>query len=146
MLRRSNRRASRGFSLLDTLAAGTVMAIALVPGYTAMRSGLELSRDAAALQITTTLCVTKMEEHLAVVASSFTTLTETGNFAADGFSKYEFSVTCSDDPLDGGIADRLMAITVTVWRDDDGDDVLDNGEIKTELFSKVAKMATYVTG
>ena len=50
----------RGYSLLETLAAGTVMAIVLVPSYEAMRRGLEWSRDAETLQTTATLCVGKM--------------------------------------------------------------------------------------
>ena len=133
-----------GYSLLDTLAAGTVLAIVLVPGYEAMRSGLEWSRDAEVLQTTTTLCVGKMEERLAIVAATFTSGTQTGSFAADGFSDYRYSVVSSDAAADGGIPDGLMVITATVWKDEDADTVLDTDEISTQFETKVAKMTTYV--
>ena len=140
------RRRRRGYSLLDTLAAGTVLAIALVPAYSAMRQGLEWSRDAATVQNTPTFCVATMEEHLAIAAATFANSTETGDFSADGHALYKYSVTRSDNAGSGGIADRLMAITVTVWKDDDNDNALDSGEISTTLKTHVAKIATYVDG
>ena len=143
MFVRKNQLRRCGYSLLDTLAAGTVLAIVLVPAYSAMRQGLEWSRDAAALQNTTTLCVAKMEEHLATVASSFSAATDSGNFSADGFAEFKYSVTCTDNAVSGGIPDQLMVITATVWQDDDNDGVLDDGEISTSLSTNVAKITTY---
>ncbi len=136
----------RGYSLLEALAAGVIMAIVLVPTYTSMRYGLELSRDAETLQTTTTLCVGKMEEHLAITAATFASGTFTGDFAADGFDAFKYSVVRTDDPSAGGIADRLMVITAVVWKDDDADDALDAGEIDTQLKTNVAKMAVYIDG
>lgn len=135
----------RGYTLLDTLAAGVVLAIVLTPAYEAMQRGLAWSRDAENQQTTTTLCVGKMEEHMAIVASSFAAGTSTGDFSSDGFSQFRYSVVCSDAAVDGGIEDRLMAISVTVWQDSDADGVLDTGEIRTVLTTKIAQMTTYAS-
>ena len=134
----------RGYSLLETLAAGAVMAIVLVPSYEAMRRGLEWSRDAEALQTTTTLCVSKMEERMSVVAATFASGTQSGDFSGDGFSEFHFHCESTDALASGGIPDRLMVVTTNVWKDEDGDGLLDQGEITTELTTKVAKMTTYV--
>ena len=133
-----------GYSLLETLAAGAVMAIVLVPSYEAMRRWLEWSRDAEALQTTSTLCVSKMEERMSLVAVTFTSGTQSGDFAADGFSDFRFHCESTDNLASGGIPDRLMVVTTNVWKDEDGDGVLDQGEITAELTTKVAKMTTYV--
>ena len=143
MLTRRQLTNRKAYSLLDTLAAGAVLAIVLVPAYSAMRQGLEWSRDVDAQKTTTTLCVAKMEEHLAVVASSFTSATDTGNFSTDGFANLKYSVVCSDSLASGGIPDQLMSISVTVFQDDDNDNSLDSGEISTTLTTNVAKMTTY---
>ena len=134
----------RGYSLLDTMAAGAVMAIVLVPSLSAMRHGLEFSRDAEVLQTTTTLCVGKMEEQLAEVAASFNETTDAGTFSAQGLEGYKVSLWGDSNGFRGGIPDRLMVIEVTVWKDDDGDSVLDAGEINTILKTNVAKLATYI--
>ena len=134
----------RGYSLLDTMAAGAVMAIVLVPSLSAMRHGLEFSRDAEVLQTTTTLCVGKMEEQLAEVAATFTETKDAGDFSAQGFAGYNYSLSAVTDASSGGIPGRLMVIEVTVWKDDDGDSVLDAGEINTILKTNVAKLATYI--
>lgn len=143
MLTRRHITKRKGYSLLDTLAAGTVLAIVLVPAYSAMRQGLEWSRDVDAQKTTTTLCVAKMEQHLAIVASTFTSTTDAGNFSADGFAEFKYSVVCSDSLADGGIPDQLMSVSVTVFQDDDNDNTLDSGEISTSLSTNVAKMTTY---
>jgi prepilin-type N-terminal cleavage/methylation domain-containing protein len=138
-------RRHRGFSLLEVLMAGTVLAVVLVPALEVMRRSLEMARDVETVQMTTTLCVSKMEEQLALAAYGFTSATTNGNFSADGYASIRFTATRSDTTLSGGIPDRLMAITVTVWQDDNGNSALNAGEISTSLTTKVAKMAIYQT-
>lgn len=136
-------RRQRGFSLLETLMAGTVLAVVLVPALEVMRRSLAMARDVETVQMTTTLCVSKMEEQLSLAAYGFTSATTSGNFSADGYSTIRFTATRSDTALSGGIPDRLMAITVTVWQDTNGNSALNTGEISTSLTTKVAKMAIY---
>jgi hypothetical protein len=136
-------RLRRGFSLLETLMAGTVLAVVLVPALAAMKRGLELARDVETVQMTTTLCVSKMEEHLALVAHDFSTGNFSGNFAAEGYSNIRFTAARSDTVLAGGIPDRLMVVSVSVWQDDNGNSVLNAGEIATSFTTKVARMGIY---
>jgi hypothetical protein len=141
MQRTFNRRC--GYSLLESLMAGTVLAVVLVPALAAMKRGLTLARDIEVAQLTTTLCVSKMEEQLGLTAHAFASATTTGTFAADGYSTFRYSAARSDAAVAGGIPDRLMAISVTVWQDDNGNGALNAGEISTSLTTKVAKMAIY---
>jgi hypothetical protein len=110
-----------------------------------MKRGLELARDVETVQLTTTLCVSKMEEHLAYAGHGFTTGNFSGNFATDGYASMRFTASRSDTVLAGGIPDRLMAVTVTVWQDDNGNGVLNSGEISTSFSTKVARMGIYQT-
>jgi hypothetical protein len=87
--------------------------------------------------------VQKMEEQLAVVAATWTTATLNGDFAADGNANIRYTMTRSDSSGSGGIANRLMSITVTAYSDDDGDDTLDTLEPRTVLTTKVSKLAAY---
>ena len=94
----------------------------------------------------TTFCTGKLEEHLAIGAANFTSGTASGSYTADGFPSFRFSVSRSDAVVDGGIVDRLMVVTATVWYDQDGDTTLDAGEIQVTMSSKIAKMAVYQGG
>jgi hypothetical protein len=133
----------RAYSLLEVLAAGTVLTIALVPALEVTRRSLETAREVEAAQHTTTLCISKMEEHLAIVAATFASGTFSGNFSAEGYANIRFSVTRSDTAGNGGIVDRLMVVTVTVWEDANGNSALNTGELSTSLSTKVAKMTVY---
>jgi hypothetical protein len=54
-----------------------------------------------------------------------------------------FVAVVSEAAGDGGITDQLMAITVTVWHDANGNSSRDANESYTTMASKVAKLATY---
>lgn len=139
-----NRRPKRrGQTLIELVAATTMMATAIVPGLQLMRDGMKVSRELEVAGVMTSLCVSKLEEHLSISAATWAMTTTTGNFSAEGYSQIRFSVVRSDSGGDGGITDALMAVTVTVWEDVDSDSTLDNGESKVVLASKIAKVASY---
>ena len=123
--------------------ASTVMALVLVPSLAVMRRGMETARDVESLQAVNVLCLSKMEEQLAIAAATFANGTDAGNFSAQGHADIRYSATRSDAGSDGGIPDRLMAITLLVWQDSDGDGNFDSGELSAQLATKVAKMAVY---
>ena len=52
--------------------------------------------------------VSKMEEHLAIVAAGWTEGTFTGSFAAEGHANVRFIVVQSDEVASGGIVDRVV--------------------------------------
>ena len=139
----SRRRPRRGSSLLEVVLAGSLLAVALVPALRMMRDGLRISREMETRDLVVTFCTSTLEEHLAGVSADWQTGTYTGDFSADGHSQLRFSVERSDDAGDGGIPDQLMAVTATVWSDDDSDSTLDAGEASLVLASKVAKLSSY---
>ncbi len=133
----------RGSSLLEIILAGTLMAVTLVPALRLLRDGLRISREVETLQLLTTFCTGKLEEHLALVSNDWQTGNYTGDFSAEGYPNLQFEVERSDSGGDGGISDELMAVTATAWDDLDGDLSLDNDEPAVVLGSKVAKLTSY---
>jgi hypothetical protein len=133
----------RGQTLLELIAAVTVLAATVTPALVILRNALEQTRRIETLELLTTLCVSKLEEQLAVACAAWSTGTAAGDFSADGYSQVRFSVASSDQAGDGGIPDRLMSVTATVWEDQNGNAALDAGELSVVLASKVAKMEGY---
>ncbi|MBX7168049.1 MAG: hypothetical protein K1X74_17065 [Pirellulales bacterium] len=134
---------SRGYTLIETVMAAGLIALAIVPAMRMMSDGIEAGWRLDNSNLCATYCVSKLEEHLALGAAYFTEDKASGSFAADGYSTLRFAVTRSQQPADGGIADRLMTVTATVWADTDGDGVKDADETGVTMASKIAKMAVY---
>jgi Tfp pilus assembly protein PilV len=135
----------RGLSLLEVVMAGALLATALVPALSLIRRSMASGRDVEVRERLATYCVSKMEEHLALVSADWQTGTYSGNFSADGYASSRFQVVRSDTPGDGGVNDQLMSVTVTTWEDSDGDSVRDAGEPAVVMATKVAKLASYVS-
>lgn len=132
-------------TLLELVCAATILAITLVPALRMMRDAIENGERTEKLAALNQLCVSKLEEQLCLAASAWNAATAAGSFSAEGYSTIRYSVLASQDPADGGIANQLMAVTVTVWDDGDGDGALDAGEPRVSLASKVARLAKYQT-
>lgn len=123
--------------------ASALIALAIVPAMALVRDSLDVGTKLADLNIAETYCVGKLEEHLALGAATFAEATDEGNFKADGYPQLRYRVVRSQQPADGGVADRLMAITATVWQDDDGSGKHTTGEACVTLATKIAKLAVY---
>jgi len=132
-----------GYSLLEVVLAAGLCATALVPALALVRDSMTLANTIDKRHLLTLYGVAKMEELLSVVAATWSQGTMSGDFAAEGHSNIRFTATCSDDPTDGGIADRLMNVSVTIYSDDNGNDSLDSTELKTVLTTKTAKLLSY---
>jgi len=129
-----------GQTLLELLAAASILALTLVPALRLMRSALEQADRSETLELATTYCISKLEEGLAVAGGVWQTGALSGSCAADGYPQLKWQLTRSDAAASGGIPARLLAIIATVWDDVDGDSVLDAGEPQVVLASKVADM------
>jgi len=136
-------RRRRGNTLVELVAATTVLAIALVPALRLMRDALAVEEDIEYAAAMSTLCVARLEQSLASTAASWNTTTESGSYSTLGYSRLKYSVTKSDAPANGGLTNQLLAITATVWDDVDSDNVLDTGEKRVQFSSKLAKLAMY---
>ena len=131
------------YSLLEVVLASAICASALVPGLALLRDGVTLAEDISDRHQLLLYGVSKMEEHTAIVAASWADGTVSGDFAADGHANMRYVVVRSDAPASGGIDERLMTISVTAYRDDDGDDALDADEMRTVLTTKISKLTSY---
>lgn len=141
--RKRSSRSNRGASLLELIAASAVVAICLVGALRLMRDTMAVSSDIETADLMTTLCASKLEQALAQTASSWSTTTDAGDFSSMGYSNIRFSVTKSDSAGNGGITNRLMALTATVWQDTNSNSALDTGERRVVFSSKLAKMQLY---
>jgi hypothetical protein len=137
------RRTVKGYSLLEVVLAASICASALVPALAFMRDSISLGEIIDKRHLMTVYGVSKMEEQMAIVAATWATGTVSGDFAADGHANMRFTVTRSDAPAGGGLTNRLMAISVTTYSDDDADDALDANEMRTVLTTKIAKLVNY---
>jgi hypothetical protein len=136
-------RARKAYSLLEVVLASGICATALVPALALLRDGMTLADRVDARHLLLLYGVSKMEEHVAVVAAGWTEGTFTGNFAADGHPNMRYIVTQSDEVASGGIVDRLMNVEVTTYRDEDGDAALDADEMRNVMRTKIGKFTSY---
>ena len=132
-----------GNSIIEVVAASVILATALVPALRMMRDSLSVSRDVELADAMATFCSSKLEETLQSVCGVWNTSTGSGDFAAQGYSQLKYQVTKSDQVSDGGIPNRLMAITAEVWQDLDNDSTLDANEHKVRFSTKLAKSVSY---
>lgn len=136
-------RSLKAYSLLEVVLATGICAVALVPALALLRDGMQLADRIDTRHLLLICAVSKMEEQMAIVAANWTTGTFHGNFSADGHHNIRYTVLCSDDPSNGGIAGRLMSVVVTTYRDEDGDNVIDSNEMQTTLNTKIGKSVSY---
>ena len=136
-------RSCGGFSLLEMAFATTLLAGTLVPALAVVRDAMAISRETATRSLLANYAVQKLEENASEAIDSWNETTVTEDFTAEGRADIVCTATTSDDPSDGGIADQLMAIEVTVFEDLDSDQALDSGEISVAMRTKVAKLNSY---
>ena len=137
------RRARRGNTLIELVAASSIIAIALVPALRIMRDALAVEEDCEHATAMSTLCAGQLEQTLAKTAAAWNTNAESGDYSSLGYSRLKYSVTKSDAPASGGLTGTLIAVTVTVWDDADSNGVLNVGEKSVQFSSKIAKIAAY---
>ena len=140
---RTQTRHRRGQSLIELVAATTILTIALVPALEMMRSAIRVGRANETANLMTTFCASKLEEQLMNTAAVWNPSTVAGDFSAEGYANIRFEVIMSQAAADGGIANQLMAITSTVWNDLNADGDLDAGEPNVVLASKQARNVSY---
>lgn len=139
--RRTTQRA--GNSMLELVAASTLIATTLVPALRIMAGGLRATRALTTSEALATLGASTLERALAQTSGDWSTDDATGSFASEGYAAIGFSVARSDNNSDGGIPGRLMAVQVTTWDDRNNNGRLDADEPSVVFASKVARLTTY---
>ena len=131
------KRKRRGQSMLELIAATTIIAIALVPALKLMRDSIRIGRQTETANILATYSMSKLEEHLTRTAASWSTTTDAG--AIPNYTGLRFQVT----KVDEGIGSGLMRITSTAYEDANSNGTFDVGERSVVFVSKVAKNTAY---
>ena len=137
------RRSTRGQTLLELIAATTIIGATLVPGLNLMRDSLRISRQIETDTLMATLSVGKLEEYLAKTSANWQATNLTGDYSADGYSQLNYEVIRSHSVVDGGIPDSLMMIQSTIWNDANNNGTLDSGERNVVFASKLARVVSY---
>lgn len=127
---------------MELIVASGILVLALVPALRLTRDGIKISRQLEISGAMATLCVSKLEEQLALSAANWGAATASGTFAPD-YSMLHFHVSCSDALAAGGMPGSLLAINVTVWEDTNGDSAWNNGELRVQFASTLAKTVSY---
>jgi hypothetical protein len=125
------------------IAATALVAGTLAPALAVMRDAMAASRESARRYLLANYAVQVLEHNSGGTMQSWTTGTTTGNFAADGHSAIRYVLSRSDEPVDGGLDERLMHVQVTVYDDVNGNAARDADEISVSFRTKVARLLTY---
>lgn len=136
------------YSLLELVAAVSIIGATLAPAIQLVRDALDLSVETDRRQLLASYAVSQLERRLADVADDFTTTAPidhplADDFAADGMADIRYTTVLSDAAIDGGISGLLMSISTTTYYDEDGDDLLDADELSCTFTTKIGQFATY---
>lgn len=135
----------KGVSLLEVLAASTVMAMSLVPALRLMTSSLEASRELEASEAMATLAMSMLEFDSGQTAGTWDLSsrlrTDLGHKV--GVPALLVTTARSDAVSRGGVPGSLAVIEVTAWQDANRNRVLDAGERSVRFATKVAKFVSY---
>ena len=102
-------------TLLELVAATTIITIALVPALRLTRDSIADSELLEIAELRLTLCTSKLEEEMARTAATWDLTTRTGDYRDIGRGEMKYMVLKSDASVDGGIPGRLTTINVIVW-------------------------------
>jgi hypothetical protein len=115
-----------------------IISMALMPLMMMLPGGSQAQLHAQRVMLCTVLAERKMEGVRAALAADFTsTPGGTGDFSADGYGKYAYSVTVADV-----VGRPLKSVHVLVWQDGDADGVAASHEHQTTLDTLVASAAS----
>lgn len=131
-----------GQTMLELIAATTIIAIALVPALKSMRNNLDsldrLERDETLVR----LCTSQLEQELALTAGTWDLTSSSGHFGPAN-PDFRFIASKTDSPAEGGVVGELAVIDVVVWHDADGGNDLDADEQQSRLATKLARVISY---
>lgn len=145
---RTNRRPNRrraGVSLLELIAASTIIAMTLVPALRLMRDSLRVSRQ---LEVRECLATTAMGalEHQAQQVAAYWQLESGidrsyGQLA--GYPQVVVEFKASDQAGAGGIPDSLAVVSVSAFEDLNSNSRRETAESTVTFATKVARLQSY---
>lgn len=115
-----------------------IIGMALVPLMMMLPGGSEAQLHAQQVTLCTVLAERKMEETRSALIADFSSAPGgNGDFSADGYPKYRYSVTVSNV-----VGRPLKSVQVLVWQDGNGDGVAASYERQTTLDTLIAAAAS----
>ena len=132
----ARRQRNNGQTLLELVAATTVIAIALVPALKVMRDSMRVGRETEIANLLATFSASKLEEHLVLTAASWDTTTDADLIPGYEAQKLRYSVTKVDDT-------GLMRLNAQAWEDTNDNATWDAGEMQVNFSTKVARNVAY---
>ena len=125
-------RIERGFTLLEVLMSAIIIAVAIIPLSRVIVGVLDSRVASERMTKAAMLAEEKLEEIKHEAAVQFdVNRTGSGTFPPPDTS-YRYSVQDDGDPL-------MKTFSVTVWFDEDGDGMLDEGEINIRLDTRFTR-------
>ena len=147
VIRRGRGHGAGGFSLLEVIAATTIIAAFLVPALSVVRDAMAQSRQMNRRNVMSNHASYMIELYTALGANNWTVASNTStssNFVApDGYANLRIDLTMSDDPADGGLTDQLSHLQVLVYDDLNTNSIHDANEPSVSYRTKVAKLNSY---
>jgi len=134
------------YSLLEVVIATFLMGLAIIPAMNFMTSAIHAGQELETWNHMNLLAMSKLEEQLSIAAADFAEGSESGTFSDPGLAGIRYAATRSTATANGGIADRLMVVSVTVWDDENGNSAADSGEAQVSYATKLASMTLYQDG
>ena len=137
----------KGFSLLEMVAATTIIATFLVPALSVVRDSMAKSREMNHRNVLSTYAGHFLEYYTSLAANNWTSascFSTSFSFAApDGYAAIRIEITMSDNPSDGGLTGQLSHVQVTAYDDVNLNSTHDVNEPSVHYRTKVAKLNTY---
>lgn len=133
----------RGQTMLELVAATIIISTALVPALRLTRDGVSQLDRLEQAERCHLLCVSKLEETLALTEGNWSMSNTSGHFGSAGWSSHRFTATRTDAASSGGIPNSLCVVQVVVWSDGNGNGSPDSDEVQCTLTSKLAKLQSY---
>ena len=144
--RQPQRRACRRVTtLLELVAASTVIAITLVPALRIMRDSLRVSRQLEVREAMATIAMSVLEQESARVSGRWIMQTRTHRQPGrdSGYPSVVAVSTTTDSVATGGIPGSLAVIRVTAFEDTNRTGSLDSNEPSITFATKIAGLTSY---
>tara|TARA_R110002072_G_scaffold155657_2_gene306108 strand:+ start:171615 stop:172079 length:465 start_codon:yes stop_codon:yes gene_type:complete len=135
----------QGTTLLELVAASTVIAVTLVPALRIMRDSLRVSRQLEVREAMATIAMSVLEQESAGVSGRWIMQTRTHRQPGrdSGYPSVVAVSTTTDSVATGGIPGSLAVVRVTAFEDTNRTGSLDNNEPSITFATKIAGLTSY---
>ncbi|OYP34428.1 hypothetical protein [Rhodopirellula sp. MGV] len=132
-----------GQTMLELVAATTIISVAIAPALGLMRERVIVSADLRHYEWLHCRCIAQLELAMATTSATWNIQNKQGRLGSVDSIPCHFLTVVSDQPSVGGVPGKLAVIDVLTFRDSNRNGTFDAGELHLRLATKVAKTKTY---